>query len=150
MPLYDGTGSLSVFDAHSRDLGWGKINYTPNPVECWLWTGPEPDKNWQFGTDVNNEVAANDYLRTVIPVQSWVQVGQLARLVSAPVELAPQSTTYQARGYLLVLRVGTDATSPVLTWGYLDSTLFDEKTVTDPEILRITPSANGWYDVNIR
>ena len=149
MPLYDGTGSLDMFDAHPRDLGWARIDYTA-VVECWLWVGASPpDPTWEVGSQVNNEVAANDYVRTPLPDQAWVQVGKLARLQSSPVELLAQ-TTFVARGYILVLRVGTDATSPVLTWGYLDNTLFDEKTVINPEILRITPSANGWYDVNNR
>lgn len=135
---------------HPTDLGLARIDFLSRTVECWLWTGPAPEATWRVGSDVNNEIAANDYTRTALPDQSWVEVGKLARLVSSPVDLPPNAaSSFAATGYILILRVGADTTSPVLTWGYLDGSLQDEKTVIDPELLRITPGANGWYDVFI-
>lgn len=149
--VFDGIGSLDVFDIHPFDLGSGEINYTAYNPECWLWTGPEPEAHWIDADDINNEVASNDYQRQTLPNPTWTQVGDKARLNSDPVDLPPQPATLViARGYILILRKGVDGVSPVLCWGYLDNSLQDEKSFSEPELLRITPGVNGWFEVDIR
>ena len=141
------TGTAAVFNIHPKDFGDGNINYTTLTPECWLWTGTAPLATWTRAGDITNEVnRVNGYTPTALTGHAWTQSTSTAKLDSSPVEFVAAGGTITAKGYILVLRNGTDANSPVLTWGYLDSALQDDKIVSPPDKIQLTPNAsNGWY-----
>ena len=141
------TGTAAVFNIHPKDFGDGNIDYTTLTPECWLWTGAAPLATWTRADDITNEVTrANGYTPTALANHAWVQNVATAQLNSDPVEFIAAGGTITATGYILVLRDGTDANSPILTWGYLDGTGQDAKSVSPPDKIQITPNAaNGWY-----
>ena len=141
------TGTAAVFNIHPKDFGDGKINYTTLTPECWLWTGSEPSPTWVVADDITNEVnRANGYTPTPLAAHAWVQNAASAQLNSNAVEFIASGGTITAKGYILVLRNGADTNSPILTWGYLDAAGQDDKTVSPPDKIQITPNAsNGWY-----
>ena len=144
------TGTNVLFDVHPLDMGQGNIDYTSLIPECWLWTGTAPLPSWTRASDITNEITrANGYTPTPLTTPTWSQTGGSAKLDSAPVEFTAAGGTIEAKGFILVLRNGTDANSPILTWGYLDGTGQDDKIVSPPDKIRITPNAaNGWYIAN--
>ena len=141
------TGSNTFFNKHPTDKGEGEIDYTTLTPECWLWTGTAPLATWEKADDITNEVnRANGYTPTALTGHTWTQSTNTAKLDSNPVEFTAAGGDITARGWILVLRNGTDANSPVISWGYLDNAGQNDKTVSPPDKIRITPNAaNGWY-----
>lgn len=143
------TGTSVIYNVHPTDMGQANIDYQSLTPECWLWTGAAPLLTWRRANEINNEIVAADYSRTPLTAHVWTESGATAKLESAPVEFVAVTAPITAKGYILVLRNGTDANSPVLTWGYLDSALQDDKTASPPDKIQLTPNAtNGWYIAN--
>lgn len=139
-------GTATMFDVHPKHFGDAIIDYSLTP-EIWLWTGPDPQQSWAVASEINNEIPrANGYAPAPLANHVWAQTGATAKLDSDPVEFVAAGGPIDAKGYILVLRNGPDSNSPVIDWGYLDAVGQDEKSVSPPDLIRLTPNAaNGWY-----
>ena len=144
------TGSAQVVNSYARYLGT-TLNYNVDTIQVLLGTGALPVVTNEFVSQLTGtEASGGGYARQTLTTMSWAQAGSQAKLVSDPVTFTAAGGDITAAWYVLFKNTGNDATSPIIQFGWLDATGQDNKTVSPPDSIIITPDAtNGWNDVSV-
>ncbi len=125
MAIYTGTANL--YTLGKLKMGQKIYSFATDTFGVLLTTSTHtPDQDGdEFVSDItSNEVSGNGYARQVTAA-TWAVDGLLARLTLAGPSWTASGGSIVFRRWHLYANLGTDATSPLLAYGYVDSTPAD-------------------------
>ncbi len=144
MAIYTGTSNLYTLGKLKQ--GQKVYSYDTDTFQVLLTTSSHtPDQNAdEFVDDITNEVSGNGYARQTVVV-TWAVDGTVAKLTVADPTFAASGGAIVFRRWHLFANLGSDATSPLIAYGYGDSTPADITVPDGTNYLVDFSATNGLF-----
>ncbi len=144
MAIYTGTANL--YTLFKLKLGQEGIDFDSDAFQVLLTTSTHtPNQTThEFADDITNELSGNGYSRQTVAV-TWAQDSTVAKLTVADPTFAASGGTLVFRRWHLIMNTGSDATSPLIAYGYGDSTPADITVADGTNYLVDFSATNGLF-----
>lgn len=143
------TGSANLYTLFKKKLGQGLIDLTGATFQVLLTTSsytPGQDTH-EFADDITNELSGNGYSRQTVTA-SWDQSGSTMTLSLTDPTFSASGGDLTARYWVVMIDGPTDDTdSPLVAYGYLDSTPANVVTTDGNDLTIDFSDANGLFQI---